>query len=53
VTGAAITTRAAARPLGDGVYGYARGRLMSHRLDFPREGVARIGWLAMPRVAAG
>jgi CubicO group peptidase (beta-lactamase class C family) len=50
VTGAPMTTRTAARPLGDGVYGYARGRLMSHRLDFPRAGVARIGWLAMPRV---
>jgi CubicO group peptidase (beta-lactamase class C family) len=50
VTGAAMTTRTAARPLGDGVYGYARGRLMSHRLDFPRAGIARIGWLAMPRV---
>ena len=24
---------------------------MSHRLDFPRAGVARIGWLALPRVA--
>src|SRR3954454_15894023 len=52
VTGASMTTRTAARPLGDGVYGYARGRLMSHRLDFPRAGIARIGWLAMPRVAA-
>jgi CubicO group peptidase (beta-lactamase class C family) len=50
VTGADITTRTAARPLGNSVYGYARGRLMSHRLDFPRADVARIGWLAMPRV---
>jgi CubicO group peptidase (beta-lactamase class C family) len=50
VTGAPLTARTAARPLGGGVYGYARGRLMSHRLDFPRDGVARIGWLAMPRV---
>jgi CubicO group peptidase (beta-lactamase class C family) len=24
--------------------------LMSHRIDFPRPGVARIGWAAMPRV---
>ena len=24
--------------------------LMSHRVDFPRPGVARIGWVAMPRV---
>jgi hypothetical protein len=52
VTGATVTTRTAARPLGGSVYGYARGRLMSHRLDFPRAGVARIGWLAMPRVEA-
>jgi len=26
--------------------------LMSHRADFPRPGVARIGWAAMPRVGA-
>jgi hypothetical protein len=50
VTGAPLTTRIAARPLGNGVYGYARGRLMSHRLDFPRDGVGRIGWLALPRI---
>jgi CubicO group peptidase (beta-lactamase class C family) len=25
--------------------------LMSHRVDFPRPGVARIGWVALPRVA--
>jgi len=25
--------------------------LMSHRIDFPRPGVARIGWTALPRVA--
>src|SRR3954453_1761257 len=37
--------------LGDGVYGFAGGSLMSHRLDFPRAGVARIGWTALP--AAG
>jgi CubicO group peptidase (beta-lactamase class C family) len=35
-------------PLGDDVYGFAGGLLMSHRLDFPREGVARIGWTALP-----
>lgn len=35
-------------PLGDGVYGFAGGLLMSHRVDFPRAGVARIGWTAMP-----
>jgi CubicO group peptidase (beta-lactamase class C family) len=25
--------------------------LMSHRVDFPRPGVARIGWVALPRVS--
>jgi CubicO group peptidase (beta-lactamase class C family) len=35
--------------LGGGVYGFAGGLLMSHRLDFPREGVARVGWTALPR----
>ena len=38
-------------PLGEGVYGFAGGLLMTHRLDFPREGVARVGWTALP--AAG
>jgi CubicO group peptidase (beta-lactamase class C family) len=38
----------AIEPLGAGVYGFAGGLLMSHRLDFPREGVARIGWTALP-----
>jgi CubicO group peptidase (beta-lactamase class C family) len=37
-------------PLGDAVYGFAGGLLMSHRADFPRDGVARIGWTALPRV---
>ena len=23
--------------------------LMSHRVDFPRPGVARVGWVALPR----
>ena len=27
-----------------------RATLMSHRVDFPRAGVARIGWVALPRV---
>jgi CubicO group peptidase (beta-lactamase class C family) len=36
-------------PLGGGVYGFAGGLLMSHRVDFPRPGVARIGWVAFPR----
>jgi CubicO group peptidase (beta-lactamase class C family) len=35
-------------PLGGNVYGFAGGLLMSHRLDFPREGVARVGWTALP-----
>jgi len=29
-----------------------RATLMSHRIDFPRKGVARIGWVALPRVEA-
>jgi CubicO group peptidase (beta-lactamase class C family) len=37
--------------LGDGVYGFAGGLLMSHRVDFPRQGIARVGWTALP--AAG
>jgi CubicO group peptidase (beta-lactamase class C family) len=41
----------AVEPLGDAVYGFAGGVLMTHRLDFPRDGVARIGWTALP--AAG
>jgi hypothetical protein len=50
VTGSPIAgPRLRARPIGGGVYGYAGGGLMSHRLDFPRAGIARIGWLAMPR----
>jgi CubicO group peptidase (beta-lactamase class C family) len=35
-------------PLGGGVYGSAGGLLISHRVDFPREGVARVGWTALP-----
>ena len=35
--------------LGGGVYGFAGGLLMSHRIDFPRRGVGRIGWTALPR----
>jgi CubicO group peptidase (beta-lactamase class C family) len=38
--------------LGGGVYGFAGGLLMGHRADFPRPGVARIGWNAMPAVAS-
>jgi CubicO group peptidase (beta-lactamase class C family) len=38
--------------LGGGVYGFAGGLLMTHRVDFPRAGVARVGWAALPRVEA-
>jgi CubicO group peptidase (beta-lactamase class C family) len=38
--------------LGGGVYGFAGGFLMSHRVDFPRRGVARVGWTALPAVSA-
>ena len=34
--------------LGGGVHGFAGGVLMSHRVDFPRPGVARVGWTALP-----
>jgi CubicO group peptidase (beta-lactamase class C family) len=51
VTGAPLGgPRLRARPIGGGVYGYVGGGLMSHRLDFPRAGIGRIGWLALPRV---
>jgi CubicO group peptidase (beta-lactamase class C family) len=50
VTGTRRSTRYPARPIADGVYGFARGTLMSHRLDFPRPGLARIGWVVLPRV---
>jgi CubicO group peptidase (beta-lactamase class C family) len=51
ITGSRRSTRYSARPIGDGVYGFAHGTLMSHRLDFPRPGLARAGWVALPRVA--
>jgi CubicO group peptidase (beta-lactamase class C family) len=35
--------------LGGGVYGFAGGYLLAHRLDFPRPGIARVGWIALPR----
>jgi CubicO group peptidase (beta-lactamase class C family) len=35
-------------PLDGGVYGFVGGLLMSHRVDFPRNGVARVGWTALP-----
>lgn len=36
-------------PLGGHVYGFAGGLLMGHRIDFPRPGVARVGWFALPK----
>jgi CubicO group peptidase (beta-lactamase class C family) len=50
VTGTRQSLRYPARPIGDDVYGFARGTLMSHRLDFPRPGLARIAWVVLPRV---
>jgi len=41
-----------AAPLDGGVYGFAGGLLLSDRLDFPRPGFARIGWVVMPQVDA-
>ena len=38
--------------LGGGVYGFAGGVLMSHRLDFPRAGIARVGWTALPAASS-
>lgn len=51
VTGAPIERRYRVSPVAAGVYGFARGVLMGHRLDFPRPGVARVGWTALPLVA--
>ena len=51
VTGTRRSLRYPVRPLGDGVYAFAGGALMSQRLDFPRPGLARVGWVALPRVA--
>ena len=47
VTGDESLLRYPVSDVGDGVFGFARGALMSHRLDFPRPGVARIGWTAL------
>jgi CubicO group peptidase (beta-lactamase class C family) len=50
VTGSRIAApRYPAAELGAGVFGVAGGMLMSHRLDFPRPGFARIGWVVLPR----
>ncbi|MHB8470304.1 MAG: serine hydrolase domain-containing protein [Gaiellaceae bacterium] len=52
VTGARIAApRYAVDPLGAGVFGFAHGTLMGGRADFPRPGIGRIGWTALPRVA--
>src|SRR3954452_10699620 len=37
--------------LGGGVYGFAGGLLMGHRVASPRAGIARIGWNALPLAA--
>jgi CubicO group peptidase (beta-lactamase class C family) len=37
--------------LGGGVYGFLGRTLMSQRIDFPRSGLARIGWVVLPRAA--
>jgi len=53
VTGARLARPPAlARPLGDGIFGIGGGVLVSHRLDFPRVGIGRIGWVAMPQVSS-
>jgi CubicO group peptidase (beta-lactamase class C family) len=50
VTGTRRETRFPARAIGDRVFGFAHGTLMGHRLDFPRSGLARVGWTVLPRV---
>jgi len=53
VTGARLAApRFPAQALGDGVFGFAGGLLLGHRLDFPRPGFARIGWVVLPRTGA-
>jgi len=52
VTGSRIERRYPARSIGSGVFGFADGVLQSHRLDVPRANVARVGWLALPRVSS-
>ena len=51
MTGERIERRpAVAHPLGGGIYGIGGGHLMSHRLDFPRPGIARVGWVALGKL---
>jgi len=52
ITGTRIEVRFPAQPLGPRVFGFAGGVLQSHRLDFPTDDVARVGWLALPRITA-
>jgi CubicO group peptidase (beta-lactamase class C family) len=49
VTGTETVLRYPVRETGGGVFAFAHGALMSHRVDFPRPGVARIGWTALRR----
>ncbi len=50
VTGASLASPAyPATRLGGDLFGLAGGLLMTHRVDFPRPGVARVGWIALPR----
>jgi hypothetical protein len=50
VTGTRTSIRFKASPIGGGVFGFAGGVLLGNRLDFPRPGLARIGWTVRPRV---
>jgi CubicO group peptidase (beta-lactamase class C family) len=50
VTGTRRSLRYPARSIGNDVYAFAGGTLMSQRLDFPRPGLARVGWVVLPRV---
>jgi len=53
VTGARLTApRFPAQALGGAVFGFAGGLLIGHRLDFPRPGFARVGWVVLPRTGA-
>lgn len=47
ISGDESLLRYPAGDVGAGVFAFAGGALMSHRLDFPRPGVARIGWTAL------
>lgn len=51
VTGTRTEVRFPASPLEGTVFGFGGGVLQSHRLDFPSDDVARVGWIALPRIA--